>query len=232
MMLLSQSIGSILVASSFLFSGALGEGEENKQEIIGYRTVHVDEATEINKDNKPYRDEKYDYHPRYAPQLGHGFYMTNEPASWPADSDEWYCAIKADSEAVEKVGKVWIPKHRQQVRNSLAIWPIQLWYADEEDIQEYVEGLVPKDPEKALRFSYIHGVPELLQMVIPTKTINNDELDFWAQCWETEDELLAFSSEIVPWTTKWQIAGNSGPAVEEDTPVSQILAGMSLGQEE
>ncbi|EKD12939.1 hypothetical protein MBM_08893 [Drepanopeziza brunnea f. sp. 'multigermtubi' MB_m1] len=226
---LSQSIGSILLASSFLLSGALGEGEE--REIIGYRIAHEDEAAYINEHNRPYRDEIYDDYTNRN-QLGHGIYMTNEPASWPAYDDEWNCVIKADSQKMKEVSKVWIPEYRREIKNGLAVWPIRLWFAEEEDILEYIESLVPEKPEQALRFSYISGLPEELQMLIPTETINKNELDFWAQCWKTLDEQLEFSSKTIEWTTDWDIVGNSGPAVEENTSLSQILEEMTLGQEE
>ncbi|EKD16840.1 uncharacterized protein L3040_001123 [Drepanopeziza brunnea f. sp. 'multigermtubi'] len=190
---------SILLASSVLFNTAYGK------EVIGYRIVSPDEAEGINDNNKPFDYKAYD-DDSLSPQLGRGFYMTNVPDSQLALSDEWYCVIKADSDKIGKADKVWIPKIFEDEERS-----VELWTGNEDAILEYIKSLVSDDAEEALRFSYIVGAGEKLQMVIPPEAIDEDDLGLWAQCWATEEEQMRHSSEIVPWTT-WNIVGNLGPS--------------------
>ncbi|KAI9055112.1 hypothetical protein LZ554_000077 [Drepanopeziza brunnea f. sp. 'monogermtubi'] len=195
---------SILLASSFLFNTAYG-----KEEVIGYRVVSPDEAEGINDREKPYNYKAYD-DDSLSPQLGRGFYMTNIPDSQLALADEWYCVIKADSDKIEKADKVWIPKTYEDKEGST-----ELWTGNEDAILEYIKSLVPDDPDEALRFSYIISAGDKLQMVIPPKAIDEDDLDLWAQCWETEEEQKEHSSETVQWTT-WKISGTSGASDRDE----------------
>ncbi|KAJ5035101.1 uncharacterized protein L3040_008362 [Drepanopeziza brunnea f. sp. 'multigermtubi'] len=181
MILLSQSISSILLASSFLFTRACGERE---REIIGYRTLSS-EADNSNDYERRYRNAEYDEEATTA-QIGAGFYTFNEPAGWQARGNEWYCVLEADSELLKKISKVWIPK---SYTKSTGDGETQLWHRDEETLLEYIQSIVPEsDPKKALRFSAIPSVPGKVQMLIPSETIE-DELEIWSQCYETEKEL-------------------------------------------
>jgi hypothetical protein len=170
-------------------------------------------------------------------QTGHGFYISklifiyeslptyyaeliiqiaNEPTSWAETlwSRSKYCVIEADSEMMEKFSKIWIPKE-YSVKGSKTkpklFW--NFWEDNEDDIIEYIRSMGVPDPEKALRFSHIPSKPGMLQMDIPTDTINDLDLDFGAQCWDTKEELMKYSDEKVDWT-KWKIAGDSSIPLE------------------
>ncbi|EKD13055.1 hypothetical protein MBM_08817 [Drepanopeziza brunnea f. sp. 'multigermtubi' MB_m1] len=210
-MLSSQSVCSVLLALGVLLDRAHGK------KVIAYRTVAKEEAAYINEHHKPHRDKIYDERRdrNFKRQLGNGFYTVNKPGNWDGVGDEWYCVIEADDDKMEEVGKVWVPKTTPGDGGR----PKHLW-DDEDAILEYIGTLMP-DPEKALRFSYIVPLPKL-QMVIPTEMINSDELDFSAECWQTQAELEAYSSETVDWTS-WKIAGEDPGPPPEELSLSQKL---------
>ncbi|KAJ5051490.1 uncharacterized protein L3040_001266 [Drepanopeziza brunnea f. sp. 'multigermtubi'] len=202
-MLLSRStICSILLPWYLLFSRALGIPPG--REIIGFRTVAEDEANYINQNHRPFRDEEFDVAARMFSQLGEGYSLINEPAGWPAEEDEWYCVVEADSAKMDAVTKVWIPESYEEVTwNPEVKEKKDLWAGTEEAISEYLESMVD-NPRKALRFSYVQEDPDKLLMVIPSETINDNELDLEAQCWETESSLKEYAGERVEWTN-WNI---------------------------
>ncbi|KAJ5047496.1 uncharacterized protein L3040_003320 [Drepanopeziza brunnea f. sp. 'multigermtubi'] len=191
MRLLSQSTCSILLASSFLFNKAYGRG------LIAYRIVSEDVARDINQHEKP-RDQNFDQ--RSSKQLGEGFYAANIIAHWRATPSAWYCAIEADIDRIRDLSKVWIPEGNIETNQIL-------WYKNEETILGYIQSIAPENPEKALRFSSSSEWPEQLQIVIPTVTLNDDNLDFWAKCWETKKELEDYTTEPVNWLD-WDIIGD------------------------
>ncbi|KAI9055926.1 hypothetical protein LZ554_000861 [Drepanopeziza brunnea f. sp. 'monogermtubi'] len=190
MMLLSQSTCSILLALGFLYSKAYG------RDVIAYRTVSKEEAESINELERPYRDIEFDAFADSNP-LGNALYTVNKPAGWQAKDDDYYCVIKADREKIQRASKVWVPK----MPSSNAV---------EEHVLQYIESLrVVPDPWKALRFSHISEPGGDLQMAIPTEMVNNNDLDLWAKCWETKEDLTEDSDEIVDWMS-WGIIGVPG----------------------
>ncbi|EKD20729.1 hypothetical protein MBM_01411 [Drepanopeziza brunnea f. sp. 'multigermtubi' MB_m1] len=207
MVLISQYVCPIFLALSFLFIRAQGE-----RILIGYRTVNEAEALAINSNNKPTRDERLD---RVGPvnQLGHAFYMTNDPIGWPGyrGVEKWYCYIKADVDKMREVGKVWIPHFIEEENFDGEMEVINLWRGNEEDILDYIHSMLPDTmPEKVLRFSYISFVlGRRLQMAIPTAMVNNDDLDLWAQCFDKKKDLWETSDETVLWEN-WGIVGDPG----------------------
>ncbi|KAK1973616.1 hypothetical protein LZ30DRAFT_743011 [Colletotrichum cereale] len=78
----------------------------------------------------------------------------------------WHCVFKADSSRLRRATKLWIP-HR-------------LWWSSNSEIRQYVRQY--GDPDKTLRFSYIDQWKDgrVLQMVIPTKMVNDRTLDLFA----------------------------------------------------
>ncbi|EKD18883.1 hypothetical protein MBM_03125 [Drepanopeziza brunnea f. sp. 'multigermtubi' MB_m1] len=199
---LSTSNCAILLALNLLFNRAQGI----EREIIGYRSVGDEEANLINSSHKPYRDRKYDENGEYLRQIGSGFYMTNEPAFWKYSYN--HCVIKADSDKIENADKIYIPKDYHKLTSTGKIEENYLWNGDEKLLSEFIEKMI-LDPEKTLRFSWIlHHGPHL-QMVIPTDVLNNDDLDLWAECFESEKELLEYSSKIIDWDS-WNIIGDPG----------------------
>ncbi|EKD16231.1 uncharacterized protein L3040_009531 [Drepanopeziza brunnea f. sp. 'multigermtubi'] len=195
-MLLPQFVCPILLAVSFLANTAYGS-----REVIGYRTVSQDEARYIRIYKRPFKDKAFDVRIEEYNQLGQGFYTVNEPAGWQGSVESWYCVLEADSRKIKEVKKVWIPQYYKNTK----LW--SLWKRNEKTILEYIRSIGVPNPRKALRFSYIKVAPQKLQMVIPTDTINNNELDITAQCWKTEGELSQYSSKTVDWKS-WKIAGN------------------------
>ncbi|EKD16809.1 hypothetical protein MBM_05278 [Drepanopeziza brunnea f. sp. 'multigermtubi' MB_m1] len=221
MVLLSQPICSILLALSLLCNGAYGE-----MKVIGYRTVNKWEASFINRRGKPYRNKGFDRDYGRYNQIGHGFYLTNEPASWsgPVWVIPWYCVIEADSEKMDQVSKVWVPKsYAKPVRGGKA-QPTLLWDwedENEETILEYIESLKVPDPAKAVRFAWMPKLPGKVQMVIPTDTINNDDLGFRAQCWDSKEGLESYSDTTVDWSS-WVIDGDAGDPLPSTDPSSTV----------
>ncbi|EKD14981.1 uncharacterized protein L3040_003822 [Drepanopeziza brunnea f. sp. 'multigermtubi'] len=203
-MLLSRSLCVALLASfSFLFDGAQG------RKIIGYRTVDEEEADLINFFNKPYRDTLYDRSRRYYRQIGNGFYMVNEPAGWLRKRWDWYCVIEAEIDKIEKAAKVYIPEYYGRTTRKGRTKQTLLWESPEEVFVDYIDSLDIPEPDEALRFSWIVEHSWKMQMVIPTKVLNRDDLGLWAKCYQTRQELLDYSNEVVEWGT-WGIEGNPG----------------------
>ncbi|KAI9051830.1 hypothetical protein LZ554_004092 [Drepanopeziza brunnea f. sp. 'monogermtubi'] len=202
-MLRSKSMFAILLALSSLLSRAQAFWWDVllEQNVIGYATVPTSQALRINEDNKLYVPEF-----EYRPQLGPGIYLVNEPGSWQGDEGSWYCAIKARRWKMNRIKKVFIPKTYLSLTDD-GIKENQLWGAEEGVILEYIKMLMISKPAKALRFSWVKGIRWQLQMAIPKEVVEKDDLDLWAQCFESEEELFEFSSDIVNFEA-WTIAGD------------------------
>ncbi|KAJ5038234.1 uncharacterized protein L3040_007101 [Drepanopeziza brunnea f. sp. 'multigermtubi'] len=215
-MLLSQAICSILLALSFLFDKAYG------RKIIAYRTVSPMEATKINLEKRPYRDVAVDIENARWNILGHGLYTVNEPAGWGAWVDSWHCAIEADMDKVNEASKIWIPTSYTgitkdgKITGEKKLWGFET--ANEDKVLEYIKLMGVLNPKKALRFAHIPHLPGKIQMVIPTDTINNNDFDFKAECWETAAELQAAFPETVDWEN-WGIIGS--PDIGEPIPIPE-----------
>jgi hypothetical protein len=44
-------------------------------------------------------------------------------------------------------------------------------------------------------------------MVIPETVVKNDDLKFWAKCFESEDKLEDYSDDDIDWES-WKISGD------------------------
>ncbi|KAI9049099.1 hypothetical protein LZ554_006947 [Drepanopeziza brunnea f. sp. 'monogermtubi'] len=197
-MLLSKSIHPIsLLALGFLFSKAHGFLDNKK--TIGYRTVSKAEAELINdddNDNKLRKDENSDSALRLNP-LGYGIYI--------GDQGDWYCVVKADSSKIDQISKVWIPEFWQKTDQFGEPIGQEELYGNEDLTVGYIKTVVP-EPEKALRFSNV-GLNGELQMLIPTKVVDNNDLELWSKCYETEEELREVSDGDANWKG-WGIEGD------------------------
>lgn len=93
-----------------------------------------------------------------------------------------FCVILADSKALDRVSKAWIPESYEGTR---------LW--DKLDkIDEYIKTLEGSwNPAKTLRLSRIAGREDWLQMVIPPGLMNPNGggMGISASCKENIDEL-------------------------------------------
>ncbi|EKD15478.1 hypothetical protein MBM_06106 [Drepanopeziza brunnea f. sp. 'multigermtubi' MB_m1] len=174
---------TLLALSSFLSGRAHGFLEERRN--LGYGIVSQEEADMINEDNKLHFEEL-----AYVNRLGFGLWM-------------------ADERKVEEIGKVWIPKSYQKVASDGQVEQQDLWADDEDAIVKYIESLTLEEPERALRLSWVEGIPWQLQMVIPANVVTNNDLDFWAKCFESEDALMDFSDDVNDWEA-WNITGDRG----------------------
>ncbi|KAI9054086.1 hypothetical protein LZ554_001257 [Drepanopeziza brunnea f. sp. 'monogermtubi'] len=206
-MLLSQStICSILLTWSLLFSRA--QGTAPGKEIIGYRTVSEDEFYYLEENSRPFRNPEFDVAARISNQLGQGYTLINVPAGWRAKKGEAYCAFEANSAKMNAATKVWIPESYEEIGWDPEVKERRaLWAGTEEEISDYLLSMVD-NPQKALRFSYVQENPDQLLMVIPTETINANELDILAYCWKTEYGLKKYmNAQPVKWAN-WDILGD------------------------
>ncbi|KAI9052331.1 hypothetical protein LZ554_003681 [Drepanopeziza brunnea f. sp. 'monogermtubi'] len=205
-MLRSKSVCAVLLALSFLVNGAQGILWNNlwqRDQVIGYATVSEIQAKLINQDNKLHRGNKlYVEKPQYVPHTGSGFYILNEPGNWirssvGEDKGRWYCAIRARKIQMRDIAKIKIP--------------VSLMSEDEEKIVDHIASTnLIRKPKEALRFSYIKGSKRWqLQMLIPTDVITKDDLKLWAQCFESEQELVDFSKVVPNWDA-WKAKGYLG----------------------
>ncbi|KXH36373.1 hypothetical protein CSAL01_13297 [Colletotrichum salicis] len=188
--------------------GCLSTGAQARL-IIGYRTASEEEALQINEKNTPFRDPAFD-NLSGGSQIGNGIYLGSEPAGWRGSPIKvnWYCVFKADEDLFMAASKIWIPQYYQSKSLFGSSKSKELWGYGEKAIAKYI-GKFNSNPDKTLRFSYIEAHGSQLQMVIPTKMANADSLDFFAKCFETRAELLAYEDESVNWWD-WDISGDPG----------------------
>ncbi|KAJ5054615.1 uncharacterized protein L3040_000882 [Drepanopeziza brunnea f. sp. 'multigermtubi'] len=228
----SKSVFAILLVLSFFFNGAQAWFWRRKI-LIGYGVVSSKEAARINEKNK-LRVEPFEY----TSQLGPGFYIVNKASGYSYLEGDWFCAIKARKWKTKRVPKAYIPpsyvkkpstRNRAQVHPSgVANKQIKLWGQKEEVFHEYLRTeLSISEPEKALRFSWVKDIEWILQMNIPMDVVNNDDLDLWAKCFPTPEELWKYSKEVVDWPA-WNIKGHPGnvraPAKGRPVPKTKVGA--------
>ncbi|KAK1991218.1 hypothetical protein LX36DRAFT_736327 [Colletotrichum falcatum] len=89
-----------------------------------------------------------------------------------------WCYVKADSNALARAPKVWIPE--------------SLWDNPENTIASYVgQHLRPEEPaSSALRLGQISHYPDgYIQVLIPTSMVQSNTLNTYARCWEHSYEV-------------------------------------------
>ncbi|EKD15486.1 uncharacterized protein L3040_009186 [Drepanopeziza brunnea f. sp. 'multigermtubi'] len=209
MMLLSQytKFCSILLAASVLLGGALAA---HRRETIGFRTVSQSEAVLINEFKRPIKILQKDIGVEFANKIGEGYYLINVPAGYQALNGDWYCVVEAESGKMEDARKVWIPASHESVTREDGTEK-DLWTGDEEAIEEYIKA-VGLNPRRALRFSDadssgFDAAPDIKQMFIPIGMVNRVDLGLTAKCYETEEELKYFFSDVLAWTG-WEITND------------------------
>ncbi|KAJ5032492.1 uncharacterized protein L3040_009095 [Drepanopeziza brunnea f. sp. 'multigermtubi'] len=192
-----------------------GSGKSDGRQLIGYAIASEEQARLINDGHKPRLLPPVEGS-EPAGALGAGFYMLNKPSGWRATEESWYCAIRAKKSKIKKISKVWIPKAYEK-RTEEGILDQELWDQSEDVITEYIQAEAsiddPEAAEKALRFSWVMGASDWqLQMLIPTNVLNNYNLDLWARCFDSEDELKKRWNYVVPWdsSSRWDIEGIRG----------------------
>ena len=94
------------------------------------------------------------------------------------------CVILADSEAIDRVSKAWVPKKYDDE---------ELWFKGDDVIDRYIKKLVGSwDPAKTLRMSIIDGRGrDDVQMVIPPGLLNSNggAMGITASCKENIDDI-------------------------------------------
>jgi len=134
-------------------------------------------------------------------QIGVGVYTTPNPGGWKGSPGSWYCVILADSDALDRVSKAWVPENYGGYR---------LWNRIE-DIDSYIQNVLnwTWDPAKTLRMSIIDGDPEQLQLLIPPGLLssNGGDMGIVAIC---DPTLNSLPSQIVDYDS-WQNNIGGGP---------------------
>ncbi|KAK1990866.1 hypothetical protein LX36DRAFT_555642, partial [Colletotrichum falcatum] len=102
-----------------------------------------------------------------------------------------HCYVEADKKRLDATPKVWIPKWLPP--------RIELWNSNENDILSYVRSHLEPGEEKdnALRLSYISLMEPNEQLLIPTSMAQNNGLDFYAECFETLNQMKLHHSRTV-----------------------------------
>ena len=97
-----------------------------------------------------------------------------------------FCVILADSEAVSRVSKAWVPKEHDDE---------ELWFKGDARIDKYIKHLESSwKPAKTLRMSIIDGKDyDDVQMVIPPGLLNSNGggMSIMAFCTESIDGIPA-----------------------------------------
>ncbi|KAM7184766.1 hypothetical protein V8F33_012812 [Rhypophila sp. PSN 637] len=129
--------------------------------IIGYHICSEEQARRYNEKGTLTDDGN-----RISAQIGPGVYTTPNPGCWLGSSLSWYCVILADSDALDRVSKVWVP---QTYGGST------LWYHSD-DVDSYIQTDInfTWNPAKTLRMSIVDGNPDQLQLVIPPGLLNSN----------------------------------------------------------
>jgi len=129
--------------------------------IIGYRTVHPDQAAEYNRyGTLVYRGNVI------GTQIGLGVYTTPIRGAWPGNPGNWHCVILAESDKFDAIPKAWVPRtHGGQL----------LWF-NINLIDPYIRTLDNTwDPSRTLRMSIIDGAGNNdFQMVIPPALVGTN----------------------------------------------------------
>ncbi|CCF40083.1 hypothetical protein CH063_10748 [Colletotrichum higginsianum] len=212
-------LGNINRNSIFLALVYLCASGQGARIVIGYRVVAEAEARIINDRNAPFRDPARDS--EFGSQIGNGVYLGKAitRASLPAVTHGWmttdqhmsavdkpggwretrgrtnyHCVFKADEDRFDDAAKAWVPS--------------DYWDKGEASIARYIRGF-DEHPDETVRISYIAGYGEALQMLLPTRMVNADTLDFYARCFPSRAELMAYENESVDWTD-WNLYGEPG----------------------
>ncbi|KAK1948871.1 hypothetical protein LY78DRAFT_709029 [Colletotrichum sublineola] len=101
---------------------------------------------------------------------------------------DWWCWVSANARPLRQAPKVWIPEWYPE-RNPR---PKLLWDKPERDIAAYVERYLTKGeyPDFSLRLSRIKNYPSgHIQMLIPTRMVQDNILDTKAHCVRNKDKL-------------------------------------------
>ncbi|KAI9054959.1 hypothetical protein LZ554_002102 [Drepanopeziza brunnea f. sp. 'monogermtubi'] len=214
-MLRSKSILAVVLALSFFFDEAQARMGDRllwwrKPSFIGYAKLPAAQARRINQNNR------LQYMKGAQPsldKLGAGVYLVNDPEMFLGEKGDWYCGIKANKQKLKEIGKIWIPQAYQK-STPAGLKEQELWAQEERDILNYIKStskrLELNNPEKALRFSLSYQ----MQMLIPKQVVINGDLDLWAKCFESQDDLEDLSDDVIDWKS-WGIKGERGRAAYE-----------------
>ncbi|EKD19933.1 uncharacterized protein L3040_002386 [Drepanopeziza brunnea f. sp. 'multigermtubi'] len=200
-MLRSHSLFAIVLALSFFFNGA-HSWPWSRDRVIGYAMVTGRQANRLNQFND-LRGERTSQS-----QTGPGFYLLNKPG-WRNDqrrTGNWYCAIKADKKRTDDIRKVWIPRFYNHEIAEGRIIQQNLWGENETLITDYIEWEAGMHmPDQILRFSWIQATHWQHHMNIPSFVVDNVDLGLRPKCFQTEDEMKAYSNDEIDWENIWSI---------------------------
>ncbi|GAQ39151.1 hypothetical protein AtubIFM56815_007623 [Aspergillus tubingensis] len=146
---------------------------------VGFRRADKTQAEKYNKEGL-YFDHG---HVMWGAQIGKGVYTSPSRDEYEALAapDAWYCVIKADQAAFDKIPKVWIPEKNQHNQ--------RMWnQKDEKRIDEYIESL-HENPSSSLRFSIMpHGRDRSRQQMLIVPELA-DKKHFTIHCYEKKEDV-------------------------------------------
>ncbi|ODH47411.1 hypothetical protein GX48_06514 [Paracoccidioides brasiliensis] len=161
--------------------------------IIGYMTVSKSIARDYNKHGTITWDEKRDRKSDDRQQTGPGIYTTPVRGQQEGGKNSWYCVIKADRAAMERVSKIWVPReNKNEHLQSLIGYNPTLWWRSEDTLHSYITWMEDSwDSGKTLRMSIVYKHPKQVQMSIPENLVNakNGHMGFTALCVTDQENL-------------------------------------------
>lgn len=114
-----------------------------------------------------------------------------------------FCVILADSDAVDRVSKAWVPKQYNDK---------ELWFKSDAVIDAYIKDLEGSwDPSKTIRMSIIDGKRwNDVQLVIPPALLNSNGggMDITASCKKNINDIPSARVDYDDW--KDNIKGERG----------------------
>lgn len=107
---------------------------------------------------------------------------------------------------MNRVSKAWVPKNDENNNNE------ELWYGDEERLNNYIKRLESSwDPKKTIRLSIIDGYDaEDLQLLITPDLVSDPSMGLKVTCKEKKDEVADLPVNYDDWQEN--IKGNRGAA--------------------
>jgi hypothetical protein len=128
----------------------------------------------------------------------------------------WYCGVSANTEKFKSISKSFVPVSYL----GPGFKDVPLWDQGDQVITKYLREMGRiEDSDKALRFSWVRGKQNQVQMLIPESMLDSPDLELRAKCFDSRDDLGDdFEDDEVDWDDldkkdKWNIRGVPGAQV-------------------
>ncbi|EKD19397.1 hypothetical protein MBM_02634 [Drepanopeziza brunnea f. sp. 'multigermtubi' MB_m1] len=204
MLFQSQSPCFLLLLLSFLFTQAQAD-----RKIIGYQKLTRAKALAVNRNNIPYDQQRVGGKKKFIA-------VSNESGLGGAAND-WPCVVKADANKFDRNPKIWVPERYNNLPHEGILRPFTTLWGNESAQLTYIQAVFPEvEPLDVVRFTRSRDDnPPMVAMLFPPVMLRVNELDFWAECFETIGGLYSAypNDPSVSWRS-WGIQGDPGAPLD------------------